>query len=265
MTRFVVALGAEARPLIDRYRLEPAGGGTFRVYQGGGRRLVVSGVGKVAAAAATAYLHEEPSAVWLNVGIAGHRDRTPGELLRANRVTDAATGERFYPTLLGLTAIDSAGVTTVDAPETELASPELFDMEASGFYATALRFSTSELVQCVKIVSDNLATGIDGVTSARVSELVERKLDAIDAVVSHLESIATDIAPERGELEVTPFTDTWHFTTSQTRRLRRLLVRCRAFRAPVRADDFKRLSSAAAVLDGLDEHVKRLATEQREF
>ena len=85
MTRFVVALRAEARPLIDRYRLEPADDGAFRCFHGSGRSLVISGVGKVAAAAATACLHEKPLDVWVNVGIAGHRDRAPGELVRAHR------------------------------------------------------------------------------------------------------------------------------------------------------------------------------------
>ena len=172
MTRFVVALRAEARPLIDRYQLEPREPGPFRCFHGSGRSLVISGVGKVAAAAATACLHEKPLDVWVNVGIAGHRDRAPGELVRAHRVTDTGTGKRFYTTLLGLPHIDTEGVSTVDLPETTFASRDVFDMEASGFYQTALRVSTSELVQCVKIVSDNLDTGTDGLTGERGSELV---------------------------------------------------------------------------------------------
>ena len=285
MTRFVVALRAEARPLIDRYQLEalePGDGGAFRCFHGrhgSGRSLVISGVGKVAAAAATARLHEKPLDVWLNVGIAGHRDRAPGELVRAHRVTDAGTGERFYPTLLGLSHIDTEGVTTVDVPETKFASSDVFDMEASGFYQTALRVSTSELVQCVKIVSDNLHTGTDGdvLSGERVSELVERNLDAIDDVVAHLETLATELEPLRAlptlptlpTLEDTPdaepFFETWHFTTSERRRLSRLLVRHRTLQRLPTAKDFRQLKTASAVLQELDQRLRTLALEQREF
>ena len=282
MIRFVVALRAEARPLIDRYQLEAflpgeAGAdGAFRCFHGrhgghgSGRSLVISGVGKIAAAAATARLHEKPLDVWLNVGIAGHRDRAPGELVRAHRVTDAGTGERFYPTLLGLPHIDTEGVTTVDVPETEFASCDVFDMEASGFYQTALRFSTSELVQCVKIVSDNVDTGTGGLTVERISKLVESNLDAIDDVVAHLETLATELEPLRslGNVpDVEPFFETWHFTTSERRRLSRLLVRHRALQGLPTTEDFefRQLKTASAVLQELDQRVRALALEQREF
>lgn len=280
MTRFVVALRAEARPLIDRYQLvaclpglpgEPGNDGAFRCFDGrhgSGHSLVISGVGKVAAAAATARLHENRLDVWLNVGIAGHRDRAPGELVRAHRVTDAGTGERFYPTLLGLPHIDTEGVTTVDVPETVFNSGDLFDMEASGFYPTALRWSTSELVQCVKIVSDNLETGTGGVTVERVSELVERNLDVIDEIVTHLETLATELEPVRrleDASDVEPFFETWHFTTSQKRRLSRLLVRHRTLQTPPMASDFRQLKTASAVLQELDQRLRTLALEQRAF
>ena len=280
MTRFVVALRAEARPLIDRYQLEaivagvagePGDDGAFRCFHerdGSGRSLVISGVGKVAAAAATACFHEKPLDVWLNVGIAGHRDRAPGEIVRAHRVTDAGTGARFYPPLLGVPHIDTEGVTTVEVPETKFASSDVFDMEASGFYQTALRLSTSELVQCVKIVSDNLDTGTDGdvLSGERVSELVERNLDAIDEIVTHLETLATELEPLRSlRVNAEPFFETWHFTTSQRRRLSRLLGRHRTFQRLPTAEDFRQLKTASAVLQELDQRSRTLALELREF
>lgn len=270
MTRFVVALRAEARPLIDRYRLEalsPGDHGAFRRYRGSGRSLVISGVGKKAAAAATACLHEKPFDVWVNVGIAGHRDRAPGELVRAHRVTDTATGERFYPTLLGLAHVDTEGVSTVDVPETTFAGRDVFDMEASGFYRTALRFSTSELVQCVKIVSDNVQTGTAGLSARRVTKLIEHNLDAIDDAVTHLEALAAELEPlpSRGDgPEVEPFFETWHFTTSEKRRLARLLVQLRALQSLPTSKELRDLKTASTVLKELDERVRAIAWE-REF
>ena len=265
MTRFVVALRAEARPLIERYGLDPTGEGEFRTFRRGDTSLVISGVGKVAAAWATAYIQEHPLEVWLNVGIAGHRDRSPGEITRAHRVTDSATGERFYPTLLGLPRLDTTGVTTVDVPETDFASDDLYDMEASGFYRSALSFSTSELVQCVKIVSDNRDSGTKGLTGARVSELVTRNLDAIDEVVAHLEALAIELEPTRQTPDTESFFEMWHFTTSERRRLSRTLNRYRALTTPPAAQELSHAKTASAVLHELDERLHALALEQDEF
>ena len=74
MIHLVVALRAEARPLIEHFRLrgEPERS-PFALYQGDAMRLVISGVGRVAAAGATAHLatrYPESRAAWLNFGMA---------------------------------------------------------------------------------------------------------------------------------------------------------------------------------------------------
>lgn len=265
MTSFVVALHAEAKPLIEHYGLEPTNRHGFRVFEGAGRRLVVSGVGKVAAAAATAYLQDTPLDVWVNVGIGGHRDRAPGEMVRATRVSDASTAARYYPTSVGLTEFDTAGVTTVDVPETVFASSDVFDMEAAGFYPTALRFSTSELVHCVKIVSDNVDTGTDQLTSPRVTELIENNLGAVVALVDELEALASTIEPLRVEPDADSFLRSWHFTASQKRRLTRILMRHRAFEQQPSADDFRGSPTSQVVLDRLSESLQTLASQRQSF
>ena len=90
MIHFVVALPAEGKPLIDRYGLRRR---TLRsdypIYEGNDITLIVSGIGKVAAAAATACLHASTNdhrpGVWLNVGIAGHSQRPVGDGVRTRR------------------------------------------------------------------------------------------------------------------------------------------------------------------------------------
>src|SRR3954463_10927807 len=54
MLRFVVAFQAEARPLVERFGMEPAGDGPFAIYRGDDAWLIVSGLGKAAAAPAPA-------------------------------------------------------------------------------------------------------------------------------------------------------------------------------------------------------------------
>ena len=77
MIRFVTALTAEATPIVERFRMTRREG-SFPIYSSDNASLVVSGMGKRASAAATAYLHakteEKPNPVWVNVGIGGPPD-----------------------------------------------------------------------------------------------------------------------------------------------------------------------------------------------
>ncbi|MGH9462066.1 MAG: hypothetical protein ACRD1X_12660, partial [Vicinamibacteria bacterium] len=102
MIRLVVALPAEAKPLVSHFNLKPAREARgFKIYQNDDIALIVSGVGKIAAAAATAYLQawtgNRPNGAWINVGMAGHRDLLLGKGVLAYRITDRATGETWYP------------------------------------------------------------------------------------------------------------------------------------------------------------------------
>ena len=186
MLRFVVALAAEARPLVDRYRLERvSGGGAFPIFRRGGTALVVSGVGKVAAAAATSYLHLSVAGAgaesgWINVGIGGHRRRPVGEAVIAHRIRDLASG-RFWD-LARLASAPCAGVEvlTVDRPEVAFREPGVYEMEASGFYPTARRFAASGLVHCLKVISDGPEIDPDALTRRRVAGLIEGQLEAVD-------------------------------------------------------------------------------------
>ena len=76
LINLVTALPSEAKPIASRLDLEPAHVNCgFPVYRRNGVALIVSGPGKVNAAAATALLHAfagcPRDAVWVNAGIAG--------------------------------------------------------------------------------------------------------------------------------------------------------------------------------------------------
>ena len=97
MIRLVIALPSEAKPLLSHYQLKPIENSRgFKVYQKDDMALVVSGVGKSAAAAATAYLQavsgNEPDRAWINIGMGGHRELVLGEGILAERVQ--GPGER---------------------------------------------------------------------------------------------------------------------------------------------------------------------------
>lgn len=255
----VVALATESRPLVDHFRLsEDRSAVGFRVFRGDGIRLVVTGMGRVACAAGVAALGERPgeggSAAWLNIGIAGHAGHAVGEGVHALSIVEAATGRRWYPPRIMEMPGQGETICTVDAPETGYPDSRVYDMEASAFYATALRYATGELIQVYKIISDNRDNGVHTVARSTVRESIVRHLPAIQAIVDGLAGLVDEIDTARPALpELDHFLGRWHFTVSQQHQLRELL---RCFEAltgggPVLDADLNRCPSAKAVLGEL--------------
>ncbi len=176
MINLVVALKCEAMPLVEHFRLRRRHTtGEISIYSQEQLRLVVTGPGKTAAAAGTALLHAMGNGteqLWMNIGIAGHRDLEVGTGVRATCIVDYVSGHRWYP----LTAVPLCGtgktICTVDAPELRFPGDMVYDMEASGFSAAAARLGHGEMIQCYKVISDNRATGTGAVTPAAVEALV---------------------------------------------------------------------------------------------
>ena len=238
-----MALPAEAKPLVSHFKLEPSREAQgFKVYQNDGCALIVSGVGKAAAAAATAYLQawtgNHPNAAWVNVGMAGHRDFRIGEGVLADRITDRATEETWYPPPVIASPSPRAPILTVDRVEEHFSEDWVFEMEAAGFYAAACRFSTAELVQCYKIISDNATVPPRWLSMRQVHELIETRFPEIDAVMRRTAELATELATlEREPAELRELLDRWHFTVTETHRLHRLLQRWEALAPETRLID----------------------------
>lgn len=195
----VVAHNLEARPLIDLFgmkkqQLDLA----YPVYRNErGLGLIVSGMGKLAAAAASASLAaaqdgaESSSYAWLNIGIAGHRSANIGCGLLAQKITEAASASSYYPSLL-ISGFSCTDIISVDQPELSYAEDAAYDMEAFGFYSTASRFVTSELVQVFKIISDNPAHPATKLNTSRVYEWVDAQASTIKRLVQELNGLATE-------------------------------------------------------------------------
>ena len=230
--RFVVALQAEAKPLAERFGLAPlAEPHAFHVYRGERGWAIVAGQGKVSAAAATAYLHLLSGGgigqAWLNVGIGGHSQRSVGEAVIAHKIQDAASGVAWYPPLVVDLPCPTAPVLTVERMEEEYAHPWVHDGEAAGFYPTACRFATAELVQSFKMISDNPEATLERSPSATfVEALVRENLDRIESFASALLGLARETAAlaadPPGYREILA---RFPFTLAEQQRLRRLLRR----------------------------------------
>ncbi len=233
MLNFVVALRAEAKPLIGHYDLVRRSDDTFPIYDNQDIALIVSGVGKIVAAAATGYLHAKTEGrscgAWLNIGIAGHGRRAIGDGVLAHKITDQVTGRSWYPPLTFELPCPSDNLVTVDKPEAEYGGDGLYDMEATGFYATACRCNTAELVHCYKIVSDNRLTSTEAISGKTVQALIAQQLDKIDVLTQTLVALAARLAVFQSDpRELTQFLEHWRFTVSEQHQLRRLLLHWQA-------------------------------------
>ena len=168
-------------------------------------------------------------AVWLNVGIAGHTSLPAGEALIAHKIVDCGSGRAWYPPQSFSPPCASEVLTTVDQPEREFSSPSAYDMEASGFYATACRFASAELVHCLKIVSDGPGDRPERLTAGHVSGLVEKHLILAESLVESCLGLSRELR----DLDAAPpgldlCLERWHFTVSERHELARQLRRRQA-------------------------------------
>jgi adenosylhomocysteine nucleosidase len=203
----------------------------FRTYSNPdtGISLTVSGPGKINAAAATSYTHEYLNAlendVWLNIGTAGHRSLDVGQIVLAHQIIDVASDTTWYPQIIFTTSCPSRTLKTLDKPSCEY-EDYLFDMEAAGFFATASRVATCELVQVLKVISDNQIRPAGKPDKAMVSELITSQLNTIDSIIDSLQQLSRELANQNlPPPEYHTCLERWHFTQYERTTLYNLLKR----------------------------------------
>ena len=259
MLIWVCALHCEAKPVIDYYRLKKSqDDSAFELYCGDDMLCIISGIGKVASAAACAWIaaryHQQASLAWINLGIAGSGQHEIGAAFSINQVIDADSGQRYYPVPCGSPVLAGVPCMTLSQPGEDYREGYLFDMEASGFMYSTLRFSSAELTQCIKIISDN-RTHKTGKQRQQVSDLIHQNIDPIkrqaDSLIELNREIATlAVCPESWQRLIT----LTRFSQTQKNRLR-VLWRYLMNREISPEEVFQKLhgcSSAAAVIHILE-------------
>jgi hypothetical protein len=131
-------------------------------------------------------------AAWLNIGIAGHKHVSIGSPLIVSKLTDSVTNRSYYPPLLLKVDCKTTELLCVDVPKTTYSESMAYDMECSAFYTSAQRFITSELVQVLKIVSDNSVADIENITEVKISQLIGDNVLLIDAIVTQLQALSSE-------------------------------------------------------------------------
>lgn len=226
------ALECEAKGLINHFKLKKDNTShPFSMYGNDEVILTVTGVGKVAMAGGVAYVLARFSSVkapvLVNIGIAGHKTQVIGDLLIASKISDAESLKVFYPQLIGANWPESSEIKSTALPNTDYVDNCLNDMEASAFYEIAVKFSSSELIHCLKVVSDNEQTSIDGINAKRVVNWISNQLTSIEKTFNHLQQLREIIVPIEST-EYKTIIDKWHFSVSGKVKLKSLLRRWNA-------------------------------------
>jgi len=174
------ALQCEAQAFIDFYKMKSVTNHTFKVFQKDDITLVISGIGKLNMAAACAYVYakyDEPISSWLNIGICGADNKALGEVYLANKIHDPSSTLTWYPPLIINSDIPGCELITTDHPTNHYSNNNIYDMEASGFYSTCIKFTTAELVTCLKVVSDNAQHPTNNIDKNLVLDLMKKSFD----------------------------------------------------------------------------------------
>jgi len=257
---FVVALSAEALPVIKYFKLKRVHDiSVFEVYRKDNVQLIISGIGKQNAAVAVGYLagisETDSIQAWLNAGIAGGEAAKLGEAVLANVIRDEESGYTYYPSICFDTEITQTKIATINKPAENYRDDALYDMEASGYYAAASRFSPSELVHCCKIVSDNTDQGIDHINKESVTAMIDDQIDVIVKLGQELAKLGAQLVPEENiEKIFSSLTGQFHFTTTQKNRLKILLQNWFAIckhidLSQISSESIKNASECLAALD----------------
>lgn len=242
----VCALRAEAKPLAQAMELRGTRlPGCLHAWSDRAQSLwlVAGGVGRVSAAATTAaalaFLGREFPGAWraVNAGLAGADDPRVelGTAWQAISVQEVATGRSFFPDLCWRQdACGRAGVVTGDAPQppgeegVPGPQPQLYDMEAAGFWQACQLQLPSDAIQAVKVVSDHGVTAGATPDLKAMRGLWEQGLGAASAFIRAFQQVPepprTEL-PEPAREGLEALTARWKLTWSQQQGLERALLR----------------------------------------
>lgn len=202
MLNIIIALDCEASGLISQLGLKrqtPFKG--IAVYSNGAINLAVSGIGKLASATATGLLFGfttgKRNAAWLNIGIAGHANEDIGNGFLISDIKDHESGNHWMTKPTQVATIDKMPLITVSKETGTYENPCLYDMEASGFYQAACRFSDKELVQCYKVVSDNIGSTTADITKNSVEQLFKNHLQRLCQLIEQLNTLSEELADKQ--------------------------------------------------------------------
>lgn len=211
MIYVMMALYQEAHGLIRELELKKnTAYAPFEVFdnESAGIRLVVTGVGEIAAAAATAAVCARDGAdaadFLVNIGCCAAGGCEPadrdmgsgygaahaaqiGDLYVCHKITEQATGKTFYPDILYRHPWKERELVTGMQPlQRAAAHGALYDMEAAAVYQAGIRFFSPDRMSFLKVVSDSGVAGQERMTAETLAGLLEQHVKAVAGFLANL-------------------------------------------------------------------------------
>lgn len=224
---FITAFTQEAIPLIEELDLVKEDlSSPFILFQNKNHRLVVSGIGAQNMSLAVSFLHgihPNLQTPWLNLGLCGHGNAKLGHALQIAKCQNPQSGKSCYPPQLFSALFPKAILHTVDQPTSDYKTDLAYDMEGMAYFETAIRFAPPELVQSVKIVSDNPQNPLSQFEKKQTSSLISPHIPKILSLISEMESLALELEPHPQLSFIIEQTLSLHsFTETQFHQLKKL-------------------------------------------
>lgn len=211
MIYIFTALYWEARVLIRQFDLTKNPGNSWPqefCNEEAGIRLIITGVGEIAAAAAAGSIcgrcRPGREDLLLNAGLCACGGDQEGIFL-CNKITELATGRTFYPDMLYRQDFPEASLVTgmlpwngeKDGPTARGAVPggTLYDMEAAAIYQAGSGFFGPHQMMFLKIVSDRGAAG--EVTKQQAEGLMEKYQEPVADYIGRLRRILQESGREK--------------------------------------------------------------------
>ena len=223
MIYVVTALYQEAHGFIRELELKKnTAYAPFEVFdnENAGIRLVVTGVGEIAAAAVVAAVCAQDGAdaadFLINIGCcaaanagadsgcetvdsgmdsgygAAHAAQI-GDLYVCHKITEQATGKTFYPDILYRHPWKERELVTGMQPlQRAAAHGALYDMEAAAVYQAGIRFFSPDRMLVLKVVSDFGIAGQERMTAEALTGLLEQHVKEVVAFLTNLREAADE-------------------------------------------------------------------------
>ena len=217
MIYVVTALYQEAHGFIRELELKKnTAYAPFEVFdnENAGIRLVVTGVGEIAAAAVVAAVCARDGAdaadFLINIGCCAAGGCEPadrdmdsgygaahaaqiGDLYVCHKITEQATGKTFYPDILYRHPWKERELVTGMQPlQRAAAHGALYDMEAAAVYQAGIRFFSPDRMLFLKVVSDFGIAGQERMTAEALTGLLEQHVKEVAAFLTNLREAADE-------------------------------------------------------------------------
>jgi hypothetical protein len=228
MILICTATHEEAKPLIDFFALKQAEEKPFSLWGNEKIELVISGIGKIAAASATSYIisrHDKSKInAMLNIGVASHKTMEIGTPVLIHKFEETFSSQSFYPTITFDSPCFSQNLLTADNYEQEFDKEDYcYDTEGFGYYYTAIKFLPSEIIHSLKIISKNTSC-----CDKDINSLLKDQINIINDLINKITLIADKMKDPKKITSSSFPVDRFNSTVNQKHHLKDILFKINA-------------------------------------